>query len=530
MTGQVMIPEKKLTYVTLLADESIHPKYEEALKQVEREFGKHHLMFIDGRSVLAGEGEFEVRSPIDTSLLLGYFQRGTALYAKKAIEAANNRFDEWSNRPWTERARIIRKAADLMEEKMFQLAALITYEVGKNRYEAIGEANEAVDMLRYYADLMDENKGYVKTMRPGAPGERTKSVLRPYGAWVVISPFNFPLALAGGMVAGALITGNTVVFKPTSEAPFSGLKLYETLISAGVPGGVLNYLTGPGTSFGDEVARNTDVAGIAFTGSKDVGMTLYRDFVNTQPYPKPFISEMGSKNPAIISSKGDLEKAAEGVVRSAYGYGGQKCSATSRVYVERGIKNDFLKVLTAKVDELKVGDPRTKDVFMGPVVNEKAVKKYERSLELAKKDGGKVIAAGEMVKANPKGHYVKPAVVTGLPSKHKLAKEELFVPLIVVDEFKDLDEALEKANDTEFGLTAGIFSNEKREVDQFFKNIDFGVTYANRKGGATTGAWPGAQPFGGWKGSGATGKGVGGPYYLLQFMREQAQTIVEDQR
>ncbi len=525
-----MSSEKKVTYVTLLADKSIHPRYEEALKQVEKDFGKHHPMFISGRKVLAGEGEFEDRSPLDTSIVLGFFQKGTRLYARKAIAAAKDAFEEWSARPWTDRVAIIRKAADIMEEKRFYLSALITYEVGKNRYEAIAEVSEAIDMLRYYANLMEQNNGYVKPMEPGAPGERTKSVLRPYGAWIVISPFNFPLALAGGMVTGALITGNTVVFKPTSEAPFSGLKLYETLVDAGVPSSAINFVTGPGEEFGEEVTKNPDVAGIAFTGSKNVGMQLYRDFVNNQPYPKPFISEMGSKNPALITSKADLEKAAEGVVRGAFGYSGQKCSATSRVYVERGIKNDFLKILSDKVEKLKVGDPRDKDVFVGPVVNERAVKKYERSLELAQKDGAKVIAGGGVIreKSAPRGYYVKPAVVTGLPSKHKLVKEELFVPFVVVDEFKNLDEALQKANDTDFGLTAGIFSQDPKEMDQFFQKIDFGVTYANRKGGATTGAWPGAQSFGGWKGSGATGKGVGGPYYLLEFMHEQAQTIVED--
>jgi 1-pyrroline-5-carboxylate dehydrogenase len=522
-------PETKLTYVTLLADPSIHPKYESALKKVEADFGKHHPMFINGRKVLATEGEFDVRSPLDTKILLGYFQKGNGQYARKAIEAGKDAFEEWSKRPWKERVAIIRKAADLMEEERFRLAALITYEVGKNRYEAVAEASEAIDMVDYYADLMEQNDGYVKAMQPGAPGETSKSVLRPYGVWAVISPFNFPLALAAGMVASALVTGNTVIFHPTSAAPLSGLLLYETLIKAGIPDGALSYVTGPGESFGDEVTRNLDVAGIAFTGSKDVGMKLYRDFVNKQPYPKPFIAEMGSKNPAIISSSADLEKAAEGVVRGAFGYSGQKCSATSRVYVERGVKNDFLKILKDKVDHLQVGDPREKESFVGPVINEKMVKKYQRYLELAKKDGGKIIAGGlPEDKKLSKGYYVKPTVVTGLPSNDRLLKEELFLPFVVVDEVKNLDEALEKANDTEFGLTAGIFSNDQNEMDMFFKKIDFGVTYANRKGGATTGAWPGSQSFGGWKGSGATGKGVGGPYYLLGFMHEQAQTIVKD--
>src|SRR3989449_4909511 len=302
LIGIPLSPETKLTYVTLLADPSIHPKYESALKQVEADFGKHHPMFINGRKVLAGDGEFDVRSPLDTKILLGYFQKGTSQYAKKAIEAAKDAFQEWSMKPWRERVAIIRKAADLMEEDRFQLAALITYEVGKNRYEAVAVASEAIDMLDYYADLMEQNDGYVKPMQPGAPGEVSKSVLRPYGVWAVISPFNFPLALAAGMVASALVTGNTVVFHPTSAAPLSGLVLYETLIKAGVPPGALSYLTGPGESFGSEITGNLDVAGIAFTGSKDGCMKIYRDFVNKQPYPKPFIAEMGSKNPALITS------------------------------------------------------------------------------------------------------------------------------------------------------------------------------------------------------------------------------------
>ena len=517
---------KKMTYVTLLADESIHPKYESALKEVERDFGKHYQMFIGGKPVSSGS-EFEVRSPIDTTLLLGYFQKGTAENARKAIDAADEAFMAWSSRPWTERVSIARKVAEIIRKKQFYLSALITYEVGKNRYEAIAEVNEAADFFDYYARQMEENHGYVKPMDKIVPGETSKSVLRPYGVWAVISPFNFPFALATGMMAGALITGNTVVFKPTSEAPWSGLKLYEILIEAGIPAGVVNFVTGPGGAFGAEFSGNPKVSGIAFTGSKDVGMQLYRDFVAKQAYPKPFISEMGSKNPAIVTAKANLDKAAEGVVRGAYGYGGQKCSATSRVYVERGVKEDFLKFLKAKVEKVAVvGDPRQKSTFVGPVIDEKALNKYQKSVEMAKKDGGKILAGGELPKNTPKGYYVTPTVVTGLPSDHRLMKEELFVPFVAVDDYKTLDEALEKANATEFGLTAGVFSEDPGEQEEFFKKIRFGVVYSNRKGGATTGAWPGAQPFGGWKGSGATGKGVGGPYYLLMFMREQAQTTV----
>jgi 1-pyrroline-5-carboxylate dehydrogenase len=526
---QITSEPKKVTYVTLLADESIHPRYEEALKQVERDFGKHHPMYINGRQVLASAGEFELRSPLDSGVLLGYFQKGTSEFARKAIEAAGESFESWSVRPWTEHVALVRKAAEIIEKRQFYLAALITYEVAKNRYESIAEVNEAIDFLNYYARLMEENQGYVRPMERIVRGEDSKSVLRPYGVWAVVSPFNFPLALATTMIAGALITGNTVVFKPTSEAPFIALKLYEAIVEAGIPPGVINYVTGPGSSFGAEFASNPMVSGIAFTGSKDVGMQLYRDFVMKQPYPKPFIAEMGSKNPAIVTSKADLDKAAEGVVRSAFGYDGQKCSATSRVYVERGVREDFLKILKSKVEKVAVvGDPRQKSTFVGPVIDETAFRKYQRAVEQARKDG-KILVGGEVPKMSlPKGYYVTPTVVYGLPRDHRLLKEELFVPLVTVDEVSSLDEALERANKTEFGLTAGVFTKDARERDEFFEKIRFGVVYANRKGGATTGAWPGAQPFGGWKGSGATGKGAGGPYYLLQFMHEQAQTIVED--
>jgi 1-pyrroline-5-carboxylate dehydrogenase len=527
---QVAPEKKKVTYVTLLADESIHPRYEEALKQVERDFGKHHPMYINGRQVLATGGEFEVHSPLDSTILLGYFQNGTAEFARKALEAASEHFEAWSSMPWRKRVEILKKAADLIIQRQFYLAALITYEVAKNRYEAIAEVNEAADFLHYYARVMEENEGYVKPMERIVPGENSKSVLRPHGVWAVVSPFNFPIALATTMITGALITGNTVVFKPTSEAPWTALKLYEILVEAGVPGGVINFVTGPGSAFGPEFSSNPLVAGIAFTGSKDVGMQLYRDFVNKQAYPKPFIAEMGSKNPAIVTAKADLDRAAEGVVRAAFGYDGQKCSATSRVYVERGVKEDFLRVLKAKTEKIAVvGDPRQKPTFVGPVIDEKAFRNYQKAIETVKKDGGRIVAGGEVPKmALPKGYYVTPTVVTGLPSDHRLFKEELFVPFVAVDEVKSLEEGLAKANQTEFGLTAGVFTKDARERDEFFKDIRFGVVYSNRKGGATTGAWPGAQPFGGWKGSGATGKGAGGPYYLLQFMHEQAQTIVED--
>jgi 1-pyrroline-5-carboxylate dehydrogenase len=520
----------KVTYVTLFADESIHPKYENALKKLQKELGRRYPMYIGAREARSNAGEFEHRSPIDTDIVVGHFQVGKQEHARAAIREAKKAFERWSFTSWKERVRIMRRAAELVDGRKFDIAAVITYEVGKNRTEALAEAWEAMDALRYYADKMEENDGYSERMSRGGPGENSLLVAKPVGVWPVISPFNFPFMLANGMALGALITGNTIILKPTSEAPLTGLLLYRVFRDAGVPPGAVNYVTGPGANFEKEFVSNPDVAGIAFTGSREIGMRLYRSFLTLQPYPKPVVMEMGSKNPTIITSKADMKKAVEGVVRAAYGYGGQKCSATSRVYVQKGAKSRFLEELKGRLNRLVVGDPRREDTFMGPVINESAVRKFASSLGEAAKSGGKTLHGGRVLKNGnfKRGFYVEPTVITGLPSDHRLFKDELFLPLLVVDEFRTLDEALEKANNTDYGLTAGIFSEDQHEIQQFLNGIQFGVVYANRKGGATTGAWPGAQAFVGWKASGATGRGIGGPHYLLNFLREQSQTVVED--
>ncbi|MCS7133925.1 MAG: aldehyde dehydrogenase family protein [Candidatus Caldarchaeum sp.] len=517
----------KITYVSLFADENIHPNYEKALKDVETKYlGKHYPLYIGENEVYSEDGEFSTYSPVDRSILIGYFQKGNAGHLRSAIQAAKKRFEEWSNLDWRERVRVMLRAAELIDERKFEIAAVITYEAGKNRLEALAEAWEAIDALKYYARIMEENNGYEREMGPGGPGELCKMVARPYGVWVVISPFNFPFMLANGMMLGALITGNTVVFKPTSETPLSGLLLYRVFRDAGVPAGVVNYVTGPGSAFEDEIVTNPDVAGIAFTGSKDVGMRLYRRFTASQPYPKPIVLEMGSKNPVIVTDKADVRKAVLGIVRAAFGYGGQKCSANSRLYIQKGIKQKLVDELVRETSSLKVGDPRRKEVFLGPVINARAVENFRRYVNDAKRDGGEILFGGEVLGGGEfdKGFYVQPTIIANLPRNHYLFKQELFLPILLVDEFETLEEALNLANDTEYGLTAGIFSEDPKEIEYFFNNIQFGVTYANRKGGATTGAWPGAQTFVGWKASGATGKGVGGPHYLLTFLREQART------
>ena len=279
----------KITYTTLFADESIHPKYEAALKVFASEhLGKHYAMHIGSKEVRSPAGEFEHRSPIDTSIVVSYFPIGQREHAKQAIDVAKRAFPAWSETPWRERVKILRRAAGIIDERKFEIAAAITYEVGKNRLEALAEAWESIDAINLYAKVMEENKGYSKETE-GGPGEHGRIIAKPLGVWPVISPFNFPFMLANGMATGALLTGNTVVLKPTSEAPLTGLMLYKAYRDAGVPAGAVNFVTGPGPNFSVEFTENPDVAGITFTGSRVVGLNLYRQFLTHQPYVKPVL-------------------------------------------------------------------------------------------------------------------------------------------------------------------------------------------------------------------------------------------------
>jgi 1-pyrroline-5-carboxylate dehydrogenase len=521
----MMARKKKITYVSLLSDESIHGTYERALDSVSHELDQNHPMMIGGEAVSA-DREFTVFSPVDRSICIGRFSQGTEREVKSAIGAARSGFFSWSVTGWKERAEVIERVADRLESDRFHLAALITFEAGKNRFEALAEVSEAIDMLRYYAGMYRKNQGYRTLMEPEQPGAICESVMRPYGVWAVISPFNFPLVLAAGMAGAALLTGNTVIFKPASATPLSGLKLYQAFISAGVPASALQIFTGPGNVFGGQIVKSRDIDGVAFTGSREAGMWLQRALIGAQPWPKPMISEMGSKNPVIVTEHADIGKAVDGVVKGAFGYSGQKCSATSRVYVHERISAEFQSALVGAIKQLVIGDPRERETIIGPVISEKALTTFREAVSLSVRGGGRLLTGGSVLDGGifSRGYYVSPAVVSGLPPNHPLVLSELFVPFLILDTFSNLGEALEKANATEFGLTAGVFSEDAGEVNEFFEKIRFGVCYANRRGGATTGAWPGSQPFGGWKASGSTGKGVGGPYYLLSFLHEQAQT------
>jgi len=522
------VPRMKITYATLSADnEELQASFDAAVERARDDLGRTYPMLIGAEERLAAE-TFEDRSPIDTGLLLGRFPVGTRQDVRDAIAAARAAFPGWSSTPWRDRLAILRRAADIISERQFEYAALMALEVGKNRLEALGDVEETADLLRYYGGEFEKADGFVKPLGTLSPSERTRSVLRPYGVFGVISPFNFPMALAGGPAGGALVAGNTVVLKPSSDAPLSAVKFGEALRDAGLPPGVFNLVTGPGETVGAELQENPGIDGMVFTGSYEVGMKLYRSF--TKDYPRPIITEMGGKNPAIVTRNADLDEAAEGVMRSAFGFDGQKCSANSRVYVERPVARAFVDKLVEKARDISVGDPTRRENWMGPVINQRALDTFAQAAADARTDGGTFEIGGEVLRDADaaRGFYPTPTVVTGLPLDHRLFRDELFVPFLVVGEVDSLDQALHEANDSAYGLTAGIFSHDEAEVQRFLDTIQAGVVYVNRRAGATTGAWPGIQSFGGWKGSGSSGKSGLGPYYVQQFLREQSQTVVTD--
>jgi 1-pyrroline-5-carboxylate dehydrogenase len=517
----------KITYATLRADnEELHALYEAGLEKAKGRLGEYHRNYVDGAE-RDGEGTFEIRSPIDTDILVGTFARGTRKDVQDAIDAARRAQPAWFRLGWEKRLEILRRAAELISERQMEYGGLMAIEVGKTRLEALGEVEEAADLIRYYAKTAEDNAFYDHPMdNLGDATVHTRTILRPHGVFAVISPFNFPMALAVGPSAAAMMAGNAVVFKPASASAMSAVALTEAYRDAGVPAGVFNLVMGPGDTVGDELQTNQGIDGVVFTGSYEVGFDLFRNFSKT--YPKPCIVEMGGKNPAIVLKSADLEEAAEGIMRAAFGFGGQKCSANSRVYVERPVHDELVRILVEKTEKLEVGDPLPRPAFLGPVIDERAVERYEQAVADARRDGT-VFTGGEHLTdgALARGYYVEPTVVGNLPADHRLFRDELFVPFTAVHAVDSLDEALRLANDVVYGLTAGVYSGDPAEVERFLEEIEAGVLYVNRRAGATTGAWPGVQAFGGWKGSGSTGKAGLSMYYVAQFLREQSHTVVD---
>jgi 1-pyrroline-5-carboxylate dehydrogenase len=516
----------RITYSVLNADMSeLHREFDGVLAKVKSGLGKEFPYWANGEARTSGSF-IDDKNPADTRQLLARFHKTPLQDLDSIFGASKKAFGQWRLTPWKERAAIFRKAGDIISQRRLEISACMALETGKNRLEALGEVEEAADLFRYHAGQLEESNGFSRPMGKLAPNENTRDVLRPYGTFVVLAPFNFPFALSAGMASGAMLAGNTVVFKPSQETPWVGYHLMEVFREAGLPNNVFQLLYGTGGELGNALINHPGTDGIAFTGSYDVGMQILSKFTSGR-HPRPVILEMGGKNPAIICESANLDKAANGCWRSAFGLTGQKCSALSRVYVHKKVKDAFLAKLVAKTKATVVGDPTRADVFMGPLINDKALQRFETALADAKKSG-KILAGGENIRTGDlaHGHFVSPTIVD-LPKTHRLFQDELFAPLLVVDTVDSLEEAIRLSNEALYGLCAGIFSERKEEVELFMNTMDAGVLYANRETGATTGAWPGVNPFCGWKGSGASGKGICGPYYVSQFAREQSQTIME---
>ncbi|WP_010171016.1 aldehyde dehydrogenase family protein [Pseudomonas sp. PAMC 25886] len=519
----------KLTYSTMFNPPAgLHDQFERALAALKHDLGRDYGLFIDGKQVFSPQ-KIEKRSPIDQYWLLGRFHMAREEDVDTAMKAASKAFPAWRATPWQARIELLRKVARLIEDRVYRIAAAVSLETGKNRMEALGEVQETAVFFDHYCDLMEQNNGFDHAL-PNDPLDdftsTNRSVLKPYGVWAVIAPYNFPFALAGGPASAALVTGNTVVLKGARETPWSGILLAECIRDAGIPDGVFNYLNGSGSLAGQALVEHPYTAGITFTGSFEVGMRITRAQLD-KAYPRPCIAEMGGKNAVIVSRHGDLERAALGILRSAFGMQGQKCSALSRIYVEEQVADSLIALLTEKIHAIQIGDPAVPGNWMGPVSTRKAYDDFAAYSKQLQEHGARLITGGEQLKSESyvAGFYCAPTLAEA-PLDHPLWAVEMFLPIVMLARVKNLDVAIHLANASQYGLTAGFYGNDK-ETDAFFDTIEAGVTYANRPQGATTGAWPGYQPFGGWKGSGNTGKAIASFYYLPQYLREQSQTRVE---
>jgi 1-pyrroline-5-carboxylate dehydrogenase len=508
----------RLTYTSGALGEDTHEEFEARLAAARA--GAHEPLphVVGGEELHEGE-PFERGDPAHEGEVASRAREATPEIVAKAVDAARETAPGWRATPYEERCELVRAVAAGIQERQLELAGVVSLETGKPRTESITEVQEAADLITTYADLMEANDGYVKPLDSFVDDERNTDVLRPYGVFAVISPFNFPIALATNMAAAALIAGNTVVMKPSEEAPWTGAILAE-LMTGALPAGVFNLVHG-GPDTGRALAA-ADVDGVAFTGSAAVGREIARS-LQDGPFARPALTEMGGKNPAIVTANADLDKAAEGVARAAFGLSGQKCSACSRAIVVDEVHDEFVEKLASFADGLAPGEPSDRDAFLGPVVNETSLRRYEDAVATARSDG-RVAAGGG--RPDLPGLYVEPTVVADLPPGHELEREELFLPFVTVTRVASLDDAIAEANAPVYGLAAGVFTEDESEKERFLDEIQAGVVYVNRRAGATTGAWPGTQTFCGWKSSGSTGKGGLGPWYLPQFMREQSRTVV----
>ena len=491
---------------------------EAALRKVRSEFGREYELLIAGARLKTTDKQPST-NPSDAADVVGVHQKATAAMAAAAVESAHAYFAEWSRTAPAARIAILRRAADILAQRKFEFDAWLVYEAGKSWNEAEADVSEAIDFLRYYAREMERLAGPQPVSQ--LPGEKDEMRYIPLGAGVVIPPWNFPLAIATGMTAAALVAGNTVVLKPSSETPTIAARMVDVLLEAGVPPKAIHFVAGSGAVIGDLLVTHPKTRFIAFTGSRDVGLRINELAAKHQPgqiWIKRVIAEMGGKDAILVDGDSDMDKAVDGVVASAFGYQGQKCSACSRAVVHQAVYDEFLDKLKAKVSGLSVGPAEDPAYPMGPVISAGARKSILDYIEVGRGEGRVITGGGPA--AGP-GHYILPTVIADVEPKARIFQEEIFGPVLAVSKARDFEQALEMVNDTEYGLTGAIFSNDRSHLDEARERFFVGNLYLNRK---CTGAMVGAHPFGGFNMSGTDSK-AGGPDYLLLFL--QAKSIAE---
>lgn len=511
------------TYTTTELTAAADAEFEAGLARMREEAGQHRIL-IGGQWRDGSAGRWQERNPARVHEVVGSFTRASAADVADAVSTARAAQAGWRKVAVSERIEILTRAARLMQERSGDFAAALCLEVGKNRLESMGEVDEAVELIRYYGT--QAAAGFDIDLAVPSPDYQNRSVMLPFGVFAVIAPFNFPLALVVGPAAAAMLAGNAVVAKPAPTTSLVSVLLAQVLLEAGLPPGVFNLVTGADET-GAALVAAPGIDGIVFTGSYAVGQQIAARFLSTAGYARPCIIEMGGKNPAIVTVSADLDAAANGIARSAFGLSGQKCSACSRVLVEDKVYEELLERLIAQARQWTVCDPADRACRLGPVHTQEAFDRYQRGILEAARDG-KVVAGGATLRGGDlNGYYVEPAVVTDLPGDHRLIRDEQFVPLLAVERVRSLPDALRRANAQIYGLTAGLFSGDGTEINLFLEQIEAGTLFVNRGAGATTGGWPGQQTYPGWKGSGSTNRGGLGPRYVQQFLREQGRNICD---
>ena len=491
-----------------------------ALEQVKGELGQKYPLVIGGQKIF-NEDTFASINPSQPDQVIGYFSRATVEQADEAVKAAAAAFESWKRVPAEKRAGYVFAAADLLKERRFYYNAWMIYEVGKSWVEADADTAEAIDFLEFYAREMLRLAADQPLTR--IEGEENRLVYIPLGVGAVIPPWNFPGAIMVGMTGASFVAGNTVVLKPASTSPMIAWQFVRILEDVGLPGGVVNFLTGSGGTIGDALIEHPLLRYIAFTGSRDVGLRINELAARPrkgQRWIKRTILEMGGKDAVVVDETADLDAAAAGIVASAFGFQGQKCSAGSRAIVVEQVYDQVLQKVVEKTKQLTMGDVTKPETYMGPVVDENAMKKITDYIEVGKHEGRLVTGGGH----HGPGYFIEPTVIADVDPHARVAQEEIFGPVLTFIKAKDFNDALRIANDTEYGLTGSVYSRDPQRIERAGEEYFVGNLYFNRK---CTGAMVGGHPFGGFNMSGTDSK-AGGPDYLLLFTQAKAISAKKD--